>query len=252
MIFYFSGTGNSLQIARNISECNRIQLVSIAECMNTRNLSFDLKQDEIVGFVYPVYAWAPPLIVLDFIDKLKLKNYNNNYTFSVATCGDNIGETMKVLSRHLKAKGIKLDSGFSVQMPNNYIISFEVDTKEVERNKLLAAETSLKSINEVIQKREKGVFRLVKGFIPSVLTGIVNPLFNNFAINPGKFHTGVRCTGCGICADVCPVKNITIDKKPSWGSNCTQCLACINYCPTRALQYGKGTSKRGRYTNPYV
>jgi hypothetical protein len=110
--------------------------------MNSGNLGFELKNDEIVGFVHQVYAWAPPEIVLNFIDRLKLVNYNDNYTFSIATCGDNIGNTMKVLSNHLKMKHIKLNSGFSVQMPNNYIISFDVDPVEIEKKKLLFAENT--------------------------------------------------------------------------------------------------------------
>ncbi|MDF2988625.1 MAG: 4Fe-4S ferredoxin [Eubacterium sp.] len=254
MIFYFSGTGNSLQAAENIANHNGEPLISIAEKINSgeKVFEFELKENETIGFVYPVYAWGPPGMVLEFIDRLKFKNYNNQYVFSVATCGGNIGNTMKLLDRGLANKGLKLSGGFSLLMPNNYIIMGDVDSKEVERQKLQAAEKTLLDINRVIEKREAGVFQIVRGFLPGLLTGVVNPMFSKHAADTKKFYADERCTGCGICQKVCNTGTITVDKKPRWGNNCTQCLACINYCPVKAIQYGKGTAKKGRYTNPNV
>jgi NAD-dependent dihydropyrimidine dehydrogenase PreA subunit/flavodoxin len=254
MVFYFSGTGNSLQAARCIVTHNDCELVSIAAAINSKAdyYEYTLKDDEIVGFVYPIYAWGPPKMVLKFIERLKLNNYNNNYTFSIATCGDNIGNTMKVMDNALKKRNMKLDSGFSIAMPNNYIIIGDVDSKEAEGKKLSAAEETLKHINLVIQERKKGVFEVEKGLLPWVLTSVINPLFNKNAVDTKKFYSNDNCTSCGICERVCNCKNIKIEGKPRWGNECTQCLACVHYCPVKAIQYGKGTEKKGRYTNPNV
>ncbi|MBC2582629.1 EFR1 family ferrodoxin [Clostridium sp. DJ247] len=254
MIFYFSGTGNSLQVAKNIAEHNDEKLISIASKMNSKGGKFDytLKDNEIIGFVYPVYAWAPPKMVLDFINKLKLNNYKDNYIFSVATCGGNIGNTMKVMSIALKKNNLDLDSGFSISMPSNYIIMGDVDSKEEEHRKLLAAEETLKNINYVVKERKKKVFQVVKGHMPGILTGIINPLFNKGAMNTKKFYANDNCTGCGICQSVCNCNNIKIEEKPKWGKICSLCLACIHFCPVRAVQYGKETERKGRYKNPNV
>lgn len=254
MIFYFSGTGNSLQAAKNIGEHNDEKLISIASEMNNRNddFKYTLKDNEVIGFVYPVYAWGPPKIVIDFIAKLKLDNFKDNYIFSVATCGENIGNTMKVLSASLKKKNLHLNSGFSISMPNNYIIMGDVDSREKEEKKLLAAEETLKNINNIIKERKKDVFQITKGPIPSILTCVVNPLFNKGAANTKKFYANDKCTGCGICENVCNCKTIKVEGKPKWGKVCTQCLACIHLCPVRAIQYGKGTESKGRYKNPNV
>jgi ferredoxin len=254
MIFYFTGTGNSLQAAKSIAEYNGEELVSIAAVINSKKKCYEytLKEDERIGFVYPVYAWAPPKIVFQLIEGLKLNNYHNNYTFSVATCGDNIGKTMEVLGVALKRNNMNLNSGFSIAMPNNYIIMGNVDSKEVEEKKLAAAEETLKNINKVVQGRRRGVFEVKKGFLPGVLTSVINPLFNKNAVDTKKFYADDKCTGCGICEKVCNCENIKVEGKPKWGERCTQCLACIHYCPTRAIQYGKGTEKKGRYTNPNV
>ncbi len=254
MIFYFSGTGNSLQTARNIADYSGEALISVAERISSGERLFEhsLKGNETIGFIFPVYAWGPPGMVLEFIDRLKLKNYSNNYVFSVATCGANIGNTMKLLDKRLSAKGLKLCSAFSIVMPSNYIIMGDVDTKEVEKEKLETAEKAMLEVNQVIQRREVGVFKLAKGTLPILTTGVINPLFNKGALSTKKFYADDSCTGCGICEKVCNTKTIKVDRKPQWGSKCTQCLACINYCPVKAIQYGKGTVNKGRYTNPKV
>lgn len=254
MIFYFTGTGNSLQAAKNIAEYSCEKLISIAKEMNNQagTCEYVLGENEIIGFVFPVYAWSAPEMVLQFIKKLKFTNYNNNYVFAAATCGDNIGNTMKVIDRHLKEKGFGLNSGFSVRMPNNYIIGFDVDSKELEKEKLLAAEGTLRNINKLINERKNGVFLIEKGPVPFILTSVINPLFNSKGINTRKFYVKDSCNRCGLCEKVCNTKTIKVDKKPEWRKQCSQCLACIHICPVRAIQYGRGTEKKGRYKNPNV
>lgn len=254
MIFYFSGTGNSFYVAKSIAAHNSEELVSIAATVNAgdRKYEYSLKDNEVIGFVYPVYAWGPPKIVLEFIEGLELNNYGNHFTFSVATCGGNIGNTMKVMENSLKKKGISLNSGFSVVMPNNYILMGDVDSKELEKEKLSSADAVLKIINDTIEKKTKGVFELEKGSVPWLLTGLINPMFNKNAINTAKFYADENCNGCGICEKVCNCNSIKLKEKPHWGKDCTQCLACIHYCPSKAIQYGKSTEKKGRYNNPKV
>lgn len=254
MIFYFTGTGNSLQAAKNIAIHNDEKLISIATVMNSKASDFEytLTDDEIIGFVFPIYSWGPPKMVLNFIEKLKLNNYKDNYIFSVVTCGANIGNTMKVTHAALTKKNLNLNSGFSIVMPNNYIIIGDIDSKEVEEKKLLLAEETLKNINKMIEEKRKGIFQVTKGFMPGLLTGVINPLFNKGAMDTKKFYANDKCTGCGICESVCNSNTIKVKGKPSWGKACTQCLACIHLCPTKAIQYSKGTEKKGRYKNPKV
>lgn len=254
MIFYFTGTGNSLYAAENIGESCNERVISIAEEMkkSSDRLEYNLEKDERIGFVYPVYAWAPPKLVLDFVRKIKIHNYKSNYVFSIATCGANVGNTMKVLEKTLSKKEITLNSGFSLVMPSNYIIMGDVDSKEVQGEKLVKADERLKKIDKIIKERRKSVFDLEKGSSARLRTSVINPLFTTFGINTKKFHADNNCTSCGLCEKVCSVGNISVDTKPVWGSKCTQCLACINRCPTKAIQYGKGTIKKGRYKNPKV
>ncbi len=65
MIFYFSGTGNSKWIANQLSKEQKEELFFIPDALKNRTFEFCLRKDEKIGFVFPVYSWAPPAIVLN-------------------------------------------------------------------------------------------------------------------------------------------------------------------------------------------
>jgi ferredoxin len=67
------------------------------------------------------------------------------------------------------------------------------------------------------------------------------------------FTVDNNCIGCGICKEVCPVKNIEmVNNKPQYKHHCEQCVACIQYCPQKAINYKNVTQSRRRYTNPEI
>lgn len=44
-----------------------------------------------------------------------------------------------------------------------------------------------------------------------------------------------KCTKCSICAEKCPVLNISLNPWPKIGDNCLLCFNCIRYCEPKAL-----------------
>jgi MinD superfamily P-loop ATPase len=61
------------------------------------------------------------------------------------------------------------------------------------------------------------------------------------------------CVFCGLCAAVCPAKNITMkDGKPEFQRGCEGCVACIQHCPKRAIDFKDVTQNRGRYAHPQI
>lgn len=138
MIFYFSGTGNSKWIAEQIAKAQNEVLVFMPNAIRDGIEEFVLADDEKVGFVFPVYSWGPPLSVLRFLDWITLSNYHSQYVFFVCSCGDDTGLTEELFRRALSRKGMECNAGFSVAMPNNYVLlpGFDVDKKELEKKKL--------------------------------------------------------------------------------------------------------------------
>lgn len=254
MIFYFTGTGNSLCVAKALGKALSEPLVSIAEELKNSNpaLTYLLGQDEKVVFVFPVHSWGPAVPVTQFISRLILSGYAGQPIYSVSTCGDECGYTREKMRSTLLKQGLELTDSYSVVMPNNYILmpGFDVDSAEVQAEKLQAAPSRMAAIAEAIREREKVNLYHV-GSMPALKSYLIYPLFATFALGRNSFYATDACISCGLCETVCPTDTITLKEgKPIWANTCVQCVACIHCCPTRAIEYGKATLKKGRYHHP--
>lgn len=238
MVFYFSGTGNSKWVAEKLATLIDDEVVNIVDVVNEKR-SYHFNQSQTVGIVFPVYAWSVPPIVLDFLQHL---HPNGAYTFAICTCGDECGYTMQKLSRK-----IHLDSVFSIIMPNNYIIGYNVDHEVLAQKKINQANVKIPEICKVVQAKKKA-FVIDKGRYALIKSTLVAWVFNHFMRSTKKFYVKENCISCGLCKKVCTAKTISfVEGKPVWDKKCNRCLACIHRCPERAIQYGKHTESKGRY-----
>ena len=254
MVFYFSGTGNSLWAAKKLSSAFGEQLVSIADELNESPSDFvyKLNRDEKVFFVFPVHSWGPAALAYRFVSKLKFEGYANQSVYVICTCGDNCGYTNKIIGKKLHRKGIRLTGSYSLQMPNNYVLmsGFSTDSKEVEQQKLKDAPNLLNNIIENIKSQSDEVIYTI-GTSPFMKSNVVYPLFRKFALGRNQFYAKENCTSCGLCEKVCPTNTISLNNgKPQWKKTCVQCTACIHRCPAKAIEYGKISEGKGRYVHP--
>ena len=284
MIFYFSGTGNTKWAASKLAAATREDLISIAPYMraddSSHNLAepFILKENERLGFVFPVHGWRVPKLVREFISKMKILREpsdatggnkakaddclkNRPFAYCVCTAGDSIGLTIEnlneVISQNpsLQALGItEVSSSYSLIMPESYIgLPFmDVDPKEREIRKKENAAQGLAVVCEEIFDRKEDISRLVKGPIPWFFTKVVGGFFENVLITDKRFHVEKdRCVKCGICANVCPVGDIKggHGEYPVWlhHKDCLTCFTCYHHCPHHAIEFGNQTQKKGQY-----
>ncbi len=104
-IYYFSGTGNSLHVARElkkrIPETKLIPMVSLLQKDITKT------NDETVGFVFPLYLTTVPAPVRKFLRKLNLTS--TKYIFTVMTRIGTFSLARTCIENILKKKDKKLE-----------------------------------------------------------------------------------------------------------------------------------------------
>lgn len=246
-LFYFSGTGNTLYLAKKIAEnVPDLELVKISY-----NMNFDCTDCETVGIAYPVYCFTLPNIVANFINNAQFSS--SAYIFSVASFGGFQASANKILNKFLKAKGLCLSAGFSVHMPGNATNIYDVATKEKQEAMFSKASENIVQIASMVKTKAPSKIDSKLGILGDLASGVSGFMMSKMDETDKTFSVNDSCNSCGICTKVCPVENIAIvNKKPQWKHNCESCLACFHWCPTAAIQSGSKTSRRGRYHHPQI
>lgn len=219
-IFFFSGTGNSLTVARDIAEKTNAKLIPIASQIGKNVI---ISNADIIGIVFPVYYGNIPPIVKRFA--AKLDNISDKYLFAVCTYGGGTGDSLRNLSRIIHSRGGELQAQYGVHMPQNaFYKSWENHEKIFKK-----WTKKLEIISKNISVQKEGV--LLSDFLLSLILfpfhKIVEPLSKKglarlsdssstmpmeelIRLADKSFSTTEKCNGCGICSEVCPVNNIRI------------------------------------------
>ena len=143
MIFYFSGTGNTKWAASKLASATHEDLISIAPYMRADDSShtlaepFILKENERLGFVFPVHGWRVPKLVREFIGKMKVQRAEPDAAGS---------QTLSDISRNsasADASGISASAGNSAEnLPFAYCVCTAGDSIGL----------TIENLNEVISQ----------------------------------------------------------------------------------------------------
>jgi ferredoxin len=248
IIYYFTGTGNSLAAAKKIAavlgNCELVPIVSLK----------DAPQDIVpaadrVGIVAPVYDMGLPSIVAEFAARLDLTK--SGYSFCVLTMGGFGASALHQMNGIVKKKnGMPLDAAWAIPMVGNFIPLYSPAGRKKREGLLSEADIRLQKIAGQI---DSGI-AVRPGCSPfsSLLKSLMyNGFIRQIHESDRQFIADENCTRCGTCSRVCPVQNIAmVDEKPSWQHHCELCMACLNLCPAKAIQWGPKTKGRERYRHP--
>lgn len=225
MILYFSASGNSRFIAKEISE----SLQDSCVCLNERIKNQDFREmysDTPFILACPIFAWRIPRIIEEYLQRTMLAGNEKVYLL-VTTCGSsgNAGGYAEAFFLSLKKQWMGWHTFY---MPGSYVAFMENPDLERAGEMNRSAKSQLTELIPFIKRGEK--------LPPSQVTPVgkfmslaANPFFYRFIIGRPGFYTTDSCIGCGKCSIVCPLNNIQMmDGAPKWGDTCTHCMACIH------------------------
>jgi ferredoxin len=253
MVYYFSGTGNSENVAHWLAEIahEKGMEASLNNIAKIDRLSISAPEPEaLVVFISPIHGFNYPPVMLNFI--LRFPKRQNHVLLLNTRAGMLIGKwnvpgltgiAFYFSALILKLKGYSIKSMFPVDLPSNWIsVHPGLNQRTVkylhERNrekvyrfarKVLDGGTDFRGVQEIIQDTLISPISLGYYFIGRFF----------FA---KTYYASADCDNCGLCIKSCPVKAIkTVDNRPFWTFNCESCMRCMSNCPKKAIETAHGS-----------
>lgn len=231
---YFSGTGNTRHCVEMLisllDESAKAIPLESAEAVEA------IKANSTVILGYPVQFSNAPYMVRDFIQKNRFL-WKDKKILCVATMGAFSGDGAGCTARVLKKYGAIVLGGLHIKMPDS-VCDSKLLKKSAAQNRALIEKADEK-IRQVAGQIRNGNYPKDGISLHSHLFGLFGQRLWFYKKTEGytdKLEISDGCTGCGLCAALCPTENISIENgKAVGGGKCTMCYRCISHCPQMAI-----------------
>ena len=242
MVFYFTGTGNSLYVAKQIED----NPISIPQVIHNDNPDFSA---DSIGVVTPVYGHEVPPMVRDFIKKA---TFHTDYFYMILTYGNRHGGAAELAKQLCDECGINVQYINILWMVDNWLPAFDMDEQKkvdkkvdeqvaVIRADIAARKAMIAPVTDADRAAHQEYLSRIHQMPPDV--------FQHF------IKVGDACVGCGICEMVCPSGSIRVagGKAVHAPGSCQTCLACVHACPQKAIGLAvPEENPNARYRNEHI
>ena len=237
---YFSPAGSTRQITLTVAEqIGKSLQKEIREVQYTkweqRKKTYHFGRDELVIFGIPVYAGRVPNKILPDIEK----GFRGDDTplIPISVYGNrSFDDALMELKMVLEERGF------------HPVAAAAAASRHVFSDSLAAGRPDADDMQELYEFALKAAGKLKKLESFSELAVVGNDPVGNYYVplkedgTPAKFLKAKpvtdidRCTGCDLCAEICPMNSID-DKDYSVSGICIKCHACIRNCPAHAKSF---------------
>jgi Pyruvate/2-oxoacid:ferredoxin oxidoreductase delta subunit len=252
VIYYFSGTGNSRNVALWLSEVSakydiESKLINIG--IINRLIIDPPPPGALVIFISPIHGFNYPPVMLNFIsrfpkgkNKVVLMNTRAGMLIGKWITPGLTGMAFYLSSLILLLKGYSIRGMVPVDMPSNWIsVHPGLNDRTVKYLHTKNKERVLRHAEIILSG--KRYFRALREIIQDV---VISPVFllyyfiGRFGFAK-TFYVSSNCNNCNICINDCPVKAIIkINNRPFWTLRCESCMHCMSNCPKKAIQTAHG------------
>lgn len=241
LIVYFSQGGTTGQVAQAIASGLSVTEYSLDMFNIKDKLPPDISGYDLLGIGTPVYWYRPPFNVMDYLNKLP--ELNGLPAFVFVLYGTYRGDTGTTIRHLLYRKGAR-EVGYFHCRGADYFMGYlrmgylfspghptEVELAQARDfgQAVAACVSGKKYAKPEEDPKPKAIYRLER-FLAN--RWMCKQIFSRVFTADKK-----KCTSCGLCIKLCPVRNITEDRSgyPGWGRNCMACFTCELNCPEDAV-----------------